>query len=123
MATVSAAKRSIEVTLVRPEGEASTFTLPEGATLGDLLRAAGATIRSPNVRIEGRPIEDMTILKAGMTIVIMPEPAHAPGRRTWLDTVGMFEDDADFQAMVDAGKAYREADRRAALEEGDREDS
>jgi hypothetical protein len=56
-----------------------------------------------------------------MTITIVPEPPQIPRKRSWLDTVGMFEDDADFEAMVQAGRAIREADRQAAREEADRE--
>ena len=123
MATVSTAKRSIEVTLMRPDIGAQTYTLPEGATLGDLLRQAGAVIRSPNLLIDGRAIQEVTPLESGMAITILPEPPETPGKRSWLDAVGMFADDADFEAMVEDGRAIREADRQAVREEADREDS
>ena len=60
MATASTDKRTIEVTLLRPARVgAETFTLPEGATLADLLcREAGATYGQSNLLIDGRPLED-----------------------------------------------------------------
>ena len=57
------------------------------------------------------------VLESGMLITIMPEPAGTPRMRSWLDTVGMFADDPDFEEMVEAGRAIREADRQAAREE------
>lgn len=123
MATVSTAKRDIEVTLLRPDVGSQTFILSEGATLGDLLRKAGAAVRDPGILIDGRPLDEVMLMESGMTITIVPETPEIPGKRAWRDTVGMFADDPDFEAMVEAGRAIREADRRAAREEADREDS
>jgi hypothetical protein len=123
MATVSTAQRSIEVTLLRPDAGPQIFTLAEGATLGDLLREAGAAIRSPNLLIDGRPMEEVLILQSGMTITIVPEPPQTPRKRTWRDTVGMFADDPTFEEAIAEGRAIREADRRAAREEADRENT
>jgi hypothetical protein len=95
--------------------------LPEGATLADLLREAGAAICSPKLLIDGRPIEEAMTLGHGMTIAIVPEPPETPRKRSWLDTVGMFADDPDFEEAVAEGRAIREADRRASLGEFDRE--
>jgi hypothetical protein len=122
MTIASTAKQGTEVTLLRPDHGPQTFTLPEGATLADLLREAGGEIQAQNILIDGRPLEEFLILNSGMAITIVPEPPPGPRKRSWRDTVGMFADDADFQAMVDAGRAYREADRQAILEQLDRED-
>jgi sulfur carrier protein ThiS len=123
MATVSTDQRSIEVTLIRADADSQTFTLPEGATLGDLLREAGAPIRRPRFLIDGDPIEDATILRSGMTITLIPEPSEAGEKRSWLEAVGMFADDPTFGEAVAEGRAIREADRRAAREDADPEDS
>ncbi len=123
MATVSAEQRSIEVTLIRPDAGSQAFTLAEGATLGDLLREAGAPIRRPGLLIDGDPIEDAMILRSGMTITLIPEPSEQGHKRSWLEAVGMFADDPTFEEAVAEGRAMREADRRAAREAADQEDS
>jgi hypothetical protein len=123
MATVSAEKRTIDVTLIRPDADSQTFTLPEGATLGDLLREAGAPIRPPRFLINGDPIEDAMILRSGMAISLIPEPPEAGEKRSWLEAVGMFAVDPTFEEAVAEGRAIREADRRAAREEAEQEDS
>ena len=63
MSSATTAKQYTEVTLLRPEEGPQTFTLPEGATLADLLREAGADVRSPNMLIDGRPIEEVRALE------------------------------------------------------------
>jgi hypothetical protein len=97
------------------------LTLPEGATLADLLREAGAAIRSPNILIDGRPIEEVMVLKSGMRIAILPEPPQAPPEKDWRSTVGMFKDDPTFDEFIAECRAIREADRRATLEQLDAE--
>jgi len=38
-----------------------------------------------------------------------------PGKKDWLKTVGMFDDDPDFKReVIDVGQAIREAEREAA---------
>ena len=120
MATVSSEKKTIEVTLYRTGQDVRTYTLPEGATLADLLRESDTSYRSSGLIIDGHSLESAVVLKSGMRITLLPEP---PGSRIrcWQDTVGMFADDFDFQAMVEAGRAIREADRQAAREEAARE--
>ncbi len=120
MAPVSTAKRTIGVTLYRPGTEMQTFTLPEGATLADLLREAGVEARDSGLLIDGRSIEALMTLRPGMRVTILPEPIGAGGIRSWRDTIGMFADDPDFEEMVQAGRAIREADRQAAREEAAR---
>jgi sulfur carrier protein ThiS len=121
MSVPSTLKREAEVTLLRPDLGSQTFNLPEGATLADLLREAGGEIQAKNVLIDGRPVEEFVILNSGMAITVIPEPL-GQRKRSWLDTVGMFADDPDFEEAVAAGRAYREADRQATLEQLDRED-
>jgi hypothetical protein len=122
MATVSTENRTIEVTLYRTGVDLQVFTMPEGASLADLLREAGVPPRDSSLIINGRFIESILTLETGMTITILPDP---PGMRirSWRDTVGMFADDPDFEEMVEAGRAIREADRQAARAEAAREEA
>jgi hypothetical protein len=78
MSMASIAKRGVEVTLLRPDLGPQTFTLPEGATLADLLREAGAGIQAKNILIDGRPLEEVLILNSGMAITVVPEPPPDP---------------------------------------------
>jgi len=121
MSTVSTAERCTEVTLHRPDGGSQTVTLPDGATLADLLREAGVAIRSPNILIDGRPIEEVLVVKSGMMISIVPEPPQAPPEKDWRRTVGMFANDPTFEEFKAECRAIREADRRATLEQLDAE--
>ncbi len=121
MSTASTAKLDMDVTLLRSNLGSQTFKLPEGATLADLLREAGGGIQAKNILIDGRPLEEFVILNSGMAVTVLPEPIGSR-QRTWLDTVGMFADDPTFEEAVAAGRAYREADRQATLEQLDRED-
>jgi hypothetical protein len=123
MATVSTEKGTIEVRLLRTGQDLRTYTLPEGATLADLMREANTTYRSSNLLVDGRYLESAIVLKSGMLITIMPEPAGSREIRTWRDTVGMFADDPHFEEMVEAGRAIREADRQAAREQAAREEA
>jgi hypothetical protein len=123
MGKASLAKKTMDVTLVRPDTGPLTFTIPAGATLADLLRHAGVGVRGPNIMIDGRPMEETVVLKSGMEVTFLPSPPEATSKRSWRDTVGMFADDPDFQAMVEAGRGIREADRTATLEEMDREEA
>src|SRR5262245_41148699 len=114
MGTTSTAERCTEITLVRPDGGSQTLTLPEGATLGDGLRAAGAATRIPHVLIDGRPIEEAITLKSGMMITILHEPPQAPSSGSWRDSVGTVQDTPAFRELVASGRAIREAEREAA---------
>jgi hypothetical protein len=121
MAAVSTENRTIEVTLYRTGADLKVFTMPEGSSLADLLREAGIPPRDSGLVINGRSIESIVTLESGMTVTILPEPAGTR-IRSWRDTVGMFADDPDFEEMVQAGRAIREADRQAAREEAAREE-
>ncbi len=111
MSSATTAKPYTEVTLLRPEEGPQTFTLPEGATLADLLRAAGVAISSPSMLIDNRPIEEFVVLKSGMVISIVPESSKTPTKRSWRDSVGTVQDTPAFREMIAAGRAIREAER------------
>jgi sulfur carrier protein ThiS len=121
MSATTIAKPCTEVTLLGTAGGAQTITLPEGATLADLLRQVGAGARSLNFEIDGRYIEESLVLRTGMTITILPESLQGQAKKDWRKTVGMFADDPTFEEAVAAGRAYREADRKATLEQMDAE--
>ena len=123
MGTALTEKKCVQVTLLRPKLGQQTFELPEGATLADLFREADVAITSPNVFIDGRPMEDFIVLKQGVSITILPERPRMPAKSSWRDTVGMFADDPTFEEMFAEGRAIREADRKATLEEMDREEA
>jgi len=111
MTMASTAKRGVEVTLLRPDLGSQTFTLPEGATLADLLREAGGGTQAKNILIDGRPLEEVLILNSGMAVTVVPEPP--PGPRTGSsrdDVIGDFplaEEVATYEAHL-PGWADRE---------------
>jgi sulfur carrier protein ThiS len=124
MASALTAKQCVEVVLVRPGVGPQTFTLREGATLADLLREVGATVSNPNllVDIDGRPIEELVLLKSGMKVTLAHNPSGSIRRRSWMDSVGTVQDTPAFQEMIAAGRAIREADEEAAHDQIDQDE-
>jgi len=122
MSATTIAKPCTEVTLLGVTGSPQTVTLPEGATLADLLRQVGAEARSLNFLIDGRYIEEALVLKSGMTITILPESLQGPYKKDSRRTIGMSRaDDADFDEWMAACRAIRKEDRRVTLEQMDAE--
>ena len=119
MGTVSTVKRCAEVTLLRPGADPQPFALEEGSTLADLFRAAGGEIRASAVTIDGRAVEEAVILKSGMTIMIVPEPAQLQPKRSWQDTLGKVQDTPAFREMIAAGRAIREDDSEDTCSKSD----
>jgi hypothetical protein len=108
--------RKNDVTLVRDGGGSEEFCLPEGATLADLLKAAQAVNPPHVVTINGRALEGFLVLQPGMVVSITPM-IHGPiTKHSWRESFGMFKDDPHFQELVDAGRAIREADRKAVTD-------
>jgi sulfur carrier protein ThiS len=122
MSATTIAKSCTEVRVLGVVGGPQTVTLPEGATLADLLRQAGIADRSPYPLIDGRFIEEALVLRSGITITIMPESPEWPARKDWRKTVGSAADDADFEEWMAACRAIREEDRRATLAQMDAEE-
>jgi sulfur carrier protein ThiS len=122
MSATTIAKPCTEVRLLGAAGGEQTITLPEGATLADLLRQAGVEARSLNFLIDGRYIEEALVLKTGMTITILPESLQGQAKKDWRRSIGMSSaDDAYFNEWMAACRAIREEDRRATLEQMDAE--
>ncbi len=122
MSATTTAKPCTEVTVLGVSGGPQTVTLPEGATLADLLRQVGAEARGLNFLINGRYIEEALILKSGMTITILPESPQGPARTDRWSSIGTISaEDADFEEWMAACRAIREEDRRVTLEQMDAE--
>jgi hypothetical protein len=117
-----AKKNGVALTLIRQGIGREDYTLPEGATLADLLGQARACADDQTVMINGRPIEEFVSLSPGAIVTLVPRPKLAVDER-WRSTFGMFKDDPLFQEMVDAGKAIREADREAARRQAEDEEA
>jgi hypothetical protein len=107
-------KNGVTLTVIRQGVGREDFTLPEGATLADLLRAAQAADTPHVTTIDGRSIEESLVLQPGMVVTIAPAMRGPITKDSWRETFGMFKDDPHFQEMVDAGRAIRESDREAA---------
>jgi hypothetical protein len=111
MSVASNTKQGIEVTLLRPDHDSQTFTLPERATLADLLREAGGGIELKNILLDGRPLEEVVILNSGMAITVVPERPPDPRKGLSRDDVigdfNLFDEVATFEAHL-PGWADRE---------------
>jgi hypothetical protein len=121
MSTASTANGVMEVRLLRPDQGSETFTLPEGATLADLLREAGGGIQAGNILIDGRPLEEVLILNSAMAITVVPEPPPSPAKGARQATPGRFVHAPTFEERVATARANREAELQAMLEESDKE--
>ena len=113
MGRTSTAKRSIKFTQFTPGLGPRLFSRTEGATVADLLREAGEPITGVSVLTDGKPIEEVTALKSGMIVCLAPTPPTSSGKRSWRDSVGTVQDTPEFQEMIAAGRAIREADDNA----------
>lgn len=107
------------VTLLRLGEGKQVYDLPQGSTLADLLRAAGIDLRTHEVMIDGLRIEDAIALRPGDIVSLSPRAADD----AWRETVGMFRGDPIFGAIIEAGRALREAERDEARRETGREAS
>lgn len=97
----------IAVKLLRPGADALEYRLPDGSTLGDLLRRSGATTSGRLVLIDGAPIEDTVPLNHGAVVTIVPRVRNAAGAEPWRATIPAFQDDELFRQYTEALKASR----------------
>jgi sulfur carrier protein ThiS len=123
MGTALTAKECIQFKLLRPDFGQQTFRVAEGATLADLLRAAGTEINSPNILIDGSPVDDALKLKSGMIVTIVRRAARAPRSGSWRNSVGTVHDTPAFREMIAEGRAIREADPDASSDRIDQDDA
>ncbi len=96
------------VVLLRPGLDAQVYVLPEGSTLGDLLREARASTQPQDILIDGLPLTDLLVLRPGMVVSLAIGDGGVGGGEPWRDTVGMFRDDSAFEEMVNSERASRE---------------
>ena len=107
------------VTLLRLGEGKEVIELSEGATLADLLRITGLNARDCEILVDGRPLEDCSMLQTGMIVSVGIAPGSERGRRTWRDTVGMFRDDPLLDQASEEGRNYRKSLRDEVTSNGD----
>jgi sulfur carrier protein ThiS len=61
------------VTLIRPGVEKEEFALPEETTLADLFQRTRVQTEGHVVLIDGKPLEEIIVLKPGMTITVVAD--------------------------------------------------
>jgi sulfur carrier protein ThiS len=107
-----AAPEKTGVTLLRMGVGKQEFNLPEGATLADLLSAAGVNPEEQAIFVDGKPLEDVIVLRRGMIISAAPkQQKSATTRKQWRDVMGDFHDDPAFDAMMQLVNEEREAEK------------
>jgi hypothetical protein len=118
MSAKPATKEKGGVTLLRMGIGKEEFALPEGSTLGDLLRAARVDAATQTLFIDGKPLEESLVLRPG-TIVsavprvvsALPQAKEAAPREGWSDVIGAFANNPEFDAMMEVVNAEREAEK------------
>ncbi len=102
----------IRARIVRPGSGSREFSLPEGATLADLLRQSGSSWPNQAAFIDGIAAEETRTLHDGVVVTIgtrRDEP--------WRDSIPAFQDEALFDEYVETVNARR---REIGPEEDDR---
>jgi sulfur carrier protein ThiS len=111
MSARPATTEKTEVTLIRQGVGREEYTLPEGATLADLLRKAQAQKEGQVIYIDGKPLEEQIILRPGMIITTVTMKGKAARDEPWRESIGMFHGDPEFRELVEAVEAAREAEK------------
>ena len=73
-----------------------------GPTRGNVLSLSMASLWRKSV-----------VLRPGTIVSVVPRPQRERDKSVLGETVGMFQDDPLFDEMVEAGRAYREAEQAA----------
>jgi sulfur carrier protein ThiS len=79
MSSQSTAAELFEVALIRLGFGIKTHAMPPGATVGDLLRQAGAEAKDQVILIEGERAEETQILQPGTEVFLVPRARNALG--------------------------------------------
>ncbi len=111
MITKPATTEKGEVTLIRQGVGREEFTLPEGATLADLLQKAQAQTEGQIIHIDGKSLEEQFVLHPGMIITVVTPKSNTTLDERWRETIGMFHDDPEMRELVEAVEATREAEK------------
>lgn len=85
--------------------------LPEGATLADVLQAAGVDPSDGEILIDGKPPAESLAMRPGAIVSVGPKPTQPAGPPPWVSTIGMFRDDPTFEAFVNDVRKARDAER------------
>ena len=90
MSTKPVAKKNHTVTFIRMGVDKKEFDLPEGATLADLLRAAGNEPGREAIYIDGKPVEEVLVLQPGTIVSAIPRVTNRRAASQWSDVIGTF---------------------------------
>ena len=101
----------IPVTLLRMGVGKQEMTLPEGATLADLLRATGITSEDVQIHIDGKELAERLTLDAGTIVSVIPREPKSPEYPPWKAGMGMFHDNPLFDEVMNAVEAARQAEK------------
>ena len=66
-----------EVTLIQQGVGRQEYTLPEGATLAELLQKAQAQAEGQSIYIDGKPLEEQFTLQPGMIVTVVTPKKNA----------------------------------------------
>ena len=102
------------MTLLRLGEGKEVIELSEGATLADLLRITGLNARDCEILVDGRPIEDCSMLQTGMIVSVGARLKQAVVNPSWRDSIGDFHNDPAFEDMMERVKAEREAEKQTS---------
>src|SRR5438270_6533327 len=104
-------RKVTKVTLLRPGVGTQLVILPEGSTLADFLREAGAGTSHSMVLVDSKRLEELVIPKAGTVITLVPAPKNAASSESWRELMGDFHDDPAFEEMMQAVEGARDAEK------------
>ncbi len=102
------AKSKILVKIVQPGLGVQEYSLPEGATLAELLRRHGATTANQIVYVNGLIVEEKVLLHDGAVAVIVPQSRKIAGDEPWRATIPSFRDEALFRQYTDLLESGRQ---------------
>jgi hypothetical protein len=111
MSAKPATTEKTEVTLIRQGVGREEYTLPEGATLADLLQKAHAQQQGQLIYIDGKPLEEQIILRPGMIITTVTTKGKPARDERWLESIGMMHGDPVFLEVCEAVEKSREAEK------------
>lgn len=110
MSELKTSTREILVHLVGPGVDERDYSLPEGATLADLLDRSGTSTEDLVVLVDGLPPEGLLPLRAGMVVTIVPGPGNAAGSEPWRAAVPALRDEALAREYSEILRARRRED-------------
>jgi hypothetical protein len=104
-------RNGVALTLIQQGIGREDYTLPEGATLADLLRHTQTETERAMIFIDGKALEEHLVLKTDMIVSIVPRPRSAAADERWRETFGMFRGNEPFRELSEAVEASRKAEK------------